>query len=367
MPVNEFKAFATGENANVISQAEYDEMAARDVGFETGIARSEQLNKVWRQASAIAHVVAGFIAETNGEDVVDDGNVAALQNKLKSALLTTAAEAIPEASLSISGITKLSNSTDSNSESVAATPKAVKNALTRSLDTIYPVGVVMWFAQNKNPNTLFPGTTWRYLDENKTVRLANNSGTDVLTTGGADSVVISTANLPAHSHSFSATSGSYDYGTKASNSFDYGTKTTSTTDLGTKTSSSFDYGTKTSSSSGAHRHLTSVSYDGSNTPVWSGAKNAGVSLSGSRYVSNYFTAYSSTDGAHTHTLAMGAHSHTIAMGAHSHSVTVGAHTHTVAIGAHTHSVSGTTGNTGQAVAVSTINSYVKLMAWYRIS
>lgn len=367
MAVNDFKVFATGENANVISQAEYDEMAARDLGFETGIARSEQLNKVWRQASVITHVVAGFIAQTNNEDVIDDGDVASLQKKLKSALLTNATEAIPDASLSISGITKLSNATDSDSETVAATSKAVKTALNRSLDMIYPVGVVMWFAQNKNPNELFPGTTWRYLGDNKTVRLANNNGTDILTTGGADSVILSTANLPAHSHSFSATSSTYDYGTKTASSFDYGTKTTSATDLGTKTSSSFDYGTKTSSSTGAHRHLTSVSYDGTSTPIWGGVKSAGISLSGSRYVSNYFTAYSSTDGAHTHTLALGAHSHTISLGSHSHSVAVGAHTHTVAVGAHAHTVSGTTGNTGQAVAISTINSYIKLMAWYRIS
>lgn len=30
-------------------------------------------------------------------------------------------------------------------------------------DMIYPVGVVMFFAQNKDPNDLFPGTTWQYI------------------------------------------------------------------------------------------------------------------------------------------------------------------------------------------------------------
>lgn len=56
--------------------------------------------------------------------------------------------------------------------------------------TIYPVGIVTWFAQNRDPNSLFPGTTWKYIGENRTVRLARASGDDIMTTGGADSVTI---------------------------------------------------------------------------------------------------------------------------------------------------------------------------------
>lgn len=87
MPVNDFKAFATGENANVLSQAEYEELDAVDAGFQSGIARSEQLNKVWRQASTIAAVVAGFIADKSGNDVVDNGDTEALEASLLKALL----------------------------------------------------------------------------------------------------------------------------------------------------------------------------------------------------------------------------------------------------------------------------------------
>ncbi|WP_435945875.1 hypothetical protein [Dryocola sp. BD586] len=49
MPVNDFKAFATGELANVLSQPEYEDLEALGTGFQSGIARSEELNKVWRQ------------------------------------------------------------------------------------------------------------------------------------------------------------------------------------------------------------------------------------------------------------------------------------------------------------------------------
>ncbi|WP_334473518.1 phage tail-collar fiber domain-containing protein [Arsenophonus sp. PmNCSU2021_1] len=93
--------------------------------------------------------------------------------------------------------------------------KALKNAV--NINTLYPVGVVIWFAQNKNPNTLFPNTKWQYIGENKTIRLAKADGSNVLTTGGSDAIKLTEAQLPAHGHSFSATTSSYDYGTKNTN------------------------------------------------------------------------------------------------------------------------------------------------------
>ncbi|PQQ36527.1 hypothetical protein C6H68_19030, partial [Photorhabdus luminescens] len=65
-----------------------------------------------------------------------------------------------------------------------------------NINTIYPVGIVVWFAQNKNPNTLFPGTTWKYIGENKTIRLARPDGSDVLSIGGSDSIKLTTAQIP---------------------------------------------------------------------------------------------------------------------------------------------------------------------------
>ncbi|WP_435927451.1 pyocin knob domain-containing protein [Dryocola sp. BD613] len=87
MPVNDFKAFATGEHANVLSQPEFEDLEALGTGFQSGIARSEELNKVWRQASTIASVVASFMASKSGNDVLDNGNLDALQATLLKALL----------------------------------------------------------------------------------------------------------------------------------------------------------------------------------------------------------------------------------------------------------------------------------------
>ncbi|WP_323872125.1 phage tail protein, partial [Xenorhabdus doucetiae] len=92
------------------------------------MAKSPELNKVWRQASVIATVVAQFIAETTDTDVLDDGNLATLQNGLLSALRETVNANVHVASVDVAGITKLSNAVDSNSETQAATSRAVKSA-----------------------------------------------------------------------------------------------------------------------------------------------------------------------------------------------------------------------------------------------
>jgi len=245
----------------------------------------------------------------------------------------------PDASLTAKGLVQLSSATNSSSETLAATPKAVKAAYDLAnrnyLNELYPIGIVLWFAQNKNPNTLFPGTKWSYIGENKTIRLGSQNGSDVMTSGGADTITLAAANIPAHSHTFSATTSAFDYGTKTTSSFNYGNKTTST----------FDHGTKTTNTTGNHTHTISPALSGGGS-----IRSANLDWSGP---------------ASTNTGAAGNHAHTVAIGAHSHSVAIGEHNHTVGIGAHTHTVSGTTANTGSGAAINITNAFVKLMGWYR--
>lgn len=90
MAKNEFLPFGTGANANVLSNADYQALPARATGFSSGVAKSEQLNKAWRQATVMASVLGQFIADTSGNDVLDDGNMATLKNSLIAALNTQA-------------------------------------------------------------------------------------------------------------------------------------------------------------------------------------------------------------------------------------------------------------------------------------
>ncbi|WGM00497.1 tail fiber protein [Arsenophonus nasoniae] len=337
MPKNEILPFAIADGANVLPADEYQKLPARNNGFSAGVARSQELNKVWRQASVIAHVVAQFIAETNNSDVLDDGNVDKLKAGLISALSKNVNNTVPAATKTVAGITKLSSATNSNDETLAATPKAVKlaydlaktvsideinkkldkagilqttgnatdkvmsqDAVTKALqnavniNTLYPVGVVIWFAQNKNPNTLFPDMKWQYLGENKTIRLAKADGSNVFTTGGSDAIKLTEAQLPAHGHPFSATTSSYDYGTKNTNE------------------------------TGEHVH---------NYTNKSGSKRA----SGDAW--------------------------NVASGGNVNATTSssGNHAHNLWLGPHTHTVSGTTGKAGGASEINITNAFVTLM------
>ncbi len=321
MAKNEFLPFAIADGANVLTTEEYAKLLSRNSGFSAGVARSKELNTVWRQSSVISHVVAQFISDTMDNDIIDNGDVEALKANFINALSKHVSNTIPAASGTVAGITKLSSAIDSNDETMAATPRAVKAAYDIaskvSIDGIYPVGIVVWFAQNKDPNKLFPGTVWKYIGENKTIRLAAATGADVMTVGGADSVTLAAGNLPAHSHAFSATTSSFDYGTK--------------------TTSGFDYGTKSTNNTGAHTH------------------DVGADMK------SFYG-----DASHT-SLQPGTGRKSGSAGAHAHTVAIGAHSHTVGMGAHTHTLSGTTANTGSGSAISVINTFIKLMGWYRIS
>lgn len=197
------------------------------------------------------------------------------------------------------------------------------------MNAIYPIGIVTLFAQNKDPNKLFPGTKWKYIGENKTIRLGKTDGSDVMTTGGSDSVTLAESNLPAHSHAFSADTSSFDYGNKDTSWFDYGNKGTDT--------------------QGAHNHVQGVR-SGTSAHMF-GTENVGrdYGFSGTGNADKTIAPYTNTSGNHAHT------------------VSIGGHSHSVGIGAHSHSVSGNTSPAGAGSSVSVANSFIKLMAWYRES
>lgn len=226
MAENNFKPFAVGAGANVSSQADWESLVALSTGFTAGIARSEQVNKALRQGTVMASILGQIILEQTAEDVLDNGDTDTLKGQLLAAL----------ASLQI--------------------------------DSVYPVGAVLFFAQNKNPNTLFPGTTWNYIGENKTIRLGLQDGSDVLDTGGADTVSLAKANLPAQALSI------------------------------TGTAASVDLGTKTTDNQGDHSHGW-----GSSMQKQGGSDQAVGSNGGTDFGTT------STGGAHTHRIALGSHSH----------------------------------------------------------
>lgn len=211
------------------------------------------------------------------------------------------------------------------------TDQKIAQAISDSTDLnkIYPVGIVTWFNSNVDPNTALPGLTWTYLNNGvgRTIRIAAANGSDVATTGGSDSVVLSVGNLPSHTHSFSATTSSFDYGTKGTNI----------------TGGHAHYGSGSTSTNGEHTHY---------IEAWNGTGTGG------NRTSAYAVAFRS--GGHE-TYASGNHSHTFSFWTSG----AGDHSHSVGIGAHSHTVSGDTGGTGSGSAFSVTNQFYKLMAWVR--
>ncbi|NDK93231.1 DNA-packaging protein [Photorhabdus laumondii subsp. laumondii] len=125
---NDFKAFSISSNANVISQAKYEQNLGLQVGFSPDNVPTHLLNKVLRQSSTISSVVADFIATQSGNDILDDGNVAKLTAQLNKAIAQKITTDMPNASLTQKGVVQLTN-VIGNSDTLAVTQKLVQQEI----------------------------------------------------------------------------------------------------------------------------------------------------------------------------------------------------------------------------------------------
>ncbi|MGA6083977.1 MULTISPECIES: hypothetical protein [Providencia] len=89
MAKNEFLPFGIAEGANVLSNQEYERLAARFNGFISGVAKSKELNTVWRQSSIISSAIAQFVVDSDNKDLLDNGDVAGIKNRLVAAIKQT--------------------------------------------------------------------------------------------------------------------------------------------------------------------------------------------------------------------------------------------------------------------------------------
>lgn len=298
-----------------------------------------------------------------------------------TAATNSATAAASSATAAASSATAANNSKTSaaNSAATAAalptSPTFNSRVLAIILEIEKPVGVVEFFDRDLNPNTMYPGTTWLRLPESVSLRIANDTGSDVYTQTGSDSFAITATQMPSHNHSVtpgtvsstdvgSKTLASVDLGTKTLASFDQAAVNSNSPDLGTKTLASLDLGSKTTGGGGSHSHTIS---QGNNADVSSGraaASNSGqTATTSTASVGDH--SHSVAIGSHSHSVVMGAHSHTYVLGSHSHNVAVGSHTHNVVMGSHGHTASVSVANTGSGTAISVIESSLILVAWYR--
>ncbi|KGM26163.1 phage tail protein [Photorhabdus luminescens] len=137
---NDFKAFSISNDANVVSQDKYEKDQGLQVGFPPDNITSNLLNKVLRQSSTIASVVANFIATQSGSDILDDGDVAKLAEQLNKALKQKITTEVPNASLTQKGVVQLTNVLG-DSDILAVTQKLAQeivNSLRESINAKVP-------------------------------------------------------------------------------------------------------------------------------------------------------------------------------------------------------------------------------------
>ena len=83
---NDFLTFAGDPAANVMLQSDYagsSFLPTLLLGFQTGVAPSAQLNKVWRQSSLISSTIGAFI-NAHGMNAIDDGSPGGMTNLLNN-------------------------------------------------------------------------------------------------------------------------------------------------------------------------------------------------------------------------------------------------------------------------------------------
>lgn len=220
----------------------------------------------------------------------------------------------PDATLEKKGFVRLSSATDSDSVELAATPAAVRNAMTAAVKTAVekavraawedenPVGTVKFYARNVDPNQRWPWSQWVYTGENLTIRVAKADGSNVGTTGGSDTVTLQRANLPAVQVSVSG----------------------ETSELPAQE--------LTTQGTGRHKHKGGMLAPGE---VWDDNYVVG-SDNDSRRTRNY------TDEA-------------------------GDHSHIVGVPAHKHTTTGKTENLGEGKSFSVVEAHTLLMCWSRVA
>ena len=86
MAINQILPFGSAAGANVLDPDDYAQLPARTAGFQSGVARSHEVNTALRQSAFVASMIGAFVAEHGQQDVLDDANVAALATKFYEAI-----------------------------------------------------------------------------------------------------------------------------------------------------------------------------------------------------------------------------------------------------------------------------------------
>lgn len=218
------------------------------------------------------------------------------------------------------------------------------NQISNLLNLIYPVGAIYLSTNSTSPAALFGGT-WEQIKD--AFLLAAGTNHSAGSTGGAENVTLTTANLPSHSHQIGAHAHGLNSHVHSVGAHSHG--------LNNHTHSIPSLSGSTSSN-GNHIHQLGGKYsagDGGTEQAYKFEENRKIQ-----------TRYTSEDGAHTHSISTNAST----TGGNSGSTANSAAFNTgAATGNTANSAAYNSGNTGSGTAVNTMPPYLTVYAWKRVS
>ncbi len=189
MATSNFKVFAESvTDANIETDNEYEVDTQRVSGVVPGIAVPKMHNKLYKQSTIMAAAIAQVIVQAglNALDSDYSGLVANLRQTFAG---------------SVNGI-KPNAQGDIDISSLLENLKKLT----------YPrVGDFIITKNAENPAVKYEGTTWELLEE-KTFIMSAGTNAKVGEKGGSNTKTLSTAEMPAHSHTYSmGTAGGHDH------------------------------------------------------------------------------------------------------------------------------------------------------------
>lgn len=162
MASNNLTPFANGDGANVVDETTWqgDSLSTvRSAGFQSGIAKSAQVNRVLAQGASAGYAIGELIKDYAAEDATIDAS--ALYSGFVDALKALSKQAV--------------------------------------IDVVFPVGSVYISTASTNPATLFGIGTWERIGSGRTL-IDAGGGFTAGSTGGADTHRLTVNEMPAHNH-----------------------------------------------------------------------------------------------------------------------------------------------------------------------
>lgn len=165
MGTNQLLPFANGDTPNVLPYDDWNSLPARLTGFQSGIASSQQFNRILAQGGAAGYVLGQLVADYAGSDATIDA--ASLYAAYKTALANYVPNAVADGAISGAKITdasiafaKLAAAAIATKEEAEAgtsqvklmTPWAVAQAVAAQIPPAVPTGMIAFFDLTQIPD-----------------------------------------------------------------------------------------------------------------------------------------------------------------------------------------------------------------------